>query len=1431
MAGMLNIFDMDEFTKEFIKKCINETNSEVDTSDDSAFNDIFIEPLTPIVRKLIEIMTGIEFKSNLAYSAIMSEEDLDFIGENNYFIERIQGAYAKGTEIFIFNNVSDDTRIIIPSGVILTDADETVNYVTTQKITILPTELSAYYDSETMDYRVPVPIIAMYPGADYNKAAGTITKCLTSVSSLLTGVTNLTAVSGGTDKESNEAYADRMSTFYSSQHLGQYNGYVRDIKESHPAVTDVKVVGKGDVEMVRDKINILSDSAVAKYNDDGTITISSKDSKGNVIVTPVSEGGEVTGYKVSGNFLKKVGYGGKVDIYIKGSNFETVTDTIAVQAPVYDLNIEIQNIPYAEKISEYTVSFKLTVSETGEELKYYSPRDFNISENPPEQFITANDGVSGTTEGAYSCPRISKNAGTSATGTRPSHAPTDISIQTYNDSGAIVSNTNFSGIKISPRFPLEKASTKEQAGISVRFNTNGSHTNQHASTLVSFTAGAVTMLLMIDFSAKNSKYKTAIKYAKDSTDISGATIIESESNIVFLQIDKSSSGASSIYACMNESGKEYTKICDIDMGTATLSSVRVQYLPTSSENTESGTVSVPNFYMLKSANERNYRVFNIGDASKAEDVEKYSSFINNSSAINTKDSGSDYTEFVTSKNEELNYHLKQYNSASATTKYTFNNAYVEVTEQPLYWETVYSQYYKKSGSTYSKITANDAFVKAKEKEEQFSESSQYYERRSNGTYFKTSSANSLAWDSGLYYLSNFKNLSVYSSPGIDTTTSDGKVSLEFAIQYSQAYNFMLEDGDRINSHLALLDKNGSELFYIDINSLRTSSGKNVSAAEGLGLQESIAAIKGGAETCKAYLSNNKIYYGDIAENTSSLKNRVRAASIATCVDTIGNIVRPDVYDLLINYYTFDLGMVEYKTVTELKNLLYTAVYPEVSSFIEYMDRKSLIYFAQNISSSLYSKIKSSDTEAVIREKVRKYLNNMTIRRGSYITVSKKKSVSYDPEVSATNQNYAGDITEALSAPLYFKAVLDFYSKAYGLYTRTSESDDYASFGVITPFDAKTAAIKDLKISYSFTTDNAPENLKQIDANIILSNVVVKYYEKEQNEAISNKIYVSSPFTDDMPKKIERGYTVVHESADSNLAVMIVKSGNNYAEEYTLDYSYDDGSGEMQNAQLVFAGCIQPDQNAAGDDVFKYDIVSPASDVYSITHKNSDNIDEIIDIDYTIDGSSYVLASIIHESNDGSVLTEDNFEYNSNMDFSKLHMPLDCAYRICAAKDYTSAYKALPYVNNEDLIVSYNANRVLSEIAEKYRNNRLVTADILIREAAKTYVNIEMRVSTGLTLTTVQKSEIISAIKTFIDIQPIEGEIQQSDLINYLYQDYRTQQYVDYIELPLKNFYTSSQIPESFIEGGRADNILSAASTTYFSLGKCLIGEAKEGEQP
>ena len=96
--------------------------------------------------------------------------------------------------------------------------------------------------------------------------------------------------------------------------------------------------------------------------------------------------------------MQHIGYGGKVDIYVKGTGYEAQQTTIDMPSPLYLLGVKVTNIDkYDSKITgaqKDETTFYLEVSDTGKVLTYYTPTDFFAASTPPDYialFDNSND--------------------------------------------------------------------------------------------------------------------------------------------------------------------------------------------------------------------------------------------------------------------------------------------------------------------------------------------------------------------------------------------------------------------------------------------------------------------------------------------------------------------------------------------------------------------------------------------------------------------------------------------------------------------------------------------------------------------------------------------------------------------------------------------------------------------------------------------------------------------------------------------------------------------------------------------------------------------------------------------------------------------------------------------------------------------------------
>lgn len=277
----VKIDSLEQMVESYITNTIRENHPEIDSTPGSVLYDMMISPLISVLTPFIETINKYELSTDLVNAPYMTEDELDKVGENNYFIKRNSGSKAVGTVSFSVTEILPGNDFRIPIGTIVATADG-VRYRTTVDYSISSAEALVYYNNTTFLYELPVAAEAVDIGAEYNVEAGRIVIIETLFDAKCVGVTNNTAFTGGEEKESNESYVARIKDFYTNNFLGTISGYENIVKNNFPEVKDIRVVGFRDKFMHRD---------IGQYEmPDGTMY------EGNI--------------------------GGKVDIYIKGANVE-----------------------------------------------------------------------------------------------------------------------------------------------------------------------------------------------------------------------------------------------------------------------------------------------------------------------------------------------------------------------------------------------------------------------------------------------------------------------------------------------------------------------------------------------------------------------------------------------------------------------------------------------------------------------------------------------------------------------------------------------------------------------------------------------------------------------------------------------------------------------------------------------------------------------------------------------------------------------------------------------------------------------------------------------------------------------------------------------------------------------------------------------------
>ena len=238
-------------------------------------------------------------------AATLLPADLDAIG-TNYGMVRNPGTQATGTITLRIRNYTTSSPIItVPSGTTVstlsTSSAPAVSFATNATVQFIPSLAPAYYNPATGFYEQSVGIICQTIGTVGNVAANTITS-LVGPGLGIDAVTNTTSTFGGTNIESNVAYAGRIQIKLSGNNVGTQNGII-SLVNTNPSVIEAIVVGPNDPEMLRNQfggsVDVYIQGQIITPATDTYLYSSSGDQTFVLSHQPVTVIGSVSGY-VSG---------------------------------------------------------------------------------------------------------------------------------------------------------------------------------------------------------------------------------------------------------------------------------------------------------------------------------------------------------------------------------------------------------------------------------------------------------------------------------------------------------------------------------------------------------------------------------------------------------------------------------------------------------------------------------------------------------------------------------------------------------------------------------------------------------------------------------------------------------------------------------------------------------------------------------------------------------------------------------------------------------------------------------------------------------------------------------------------------------------------------------------------------------------------------
>lgn len=249
---------------------------DLDTKPGTVARDLFIDGPASQLSLLYDEISGV---SNLQSLRLVVGSDLDKLA-TNFGLTRKQSTTATGVALLTFSSINAPININAGSTVI---ANNGLAYTVVTGTVVSPGAINFYRSvaSKFSDqlafvgisdqYAVEVTVRASSPGSNGN--IGNFALSRTTIPGV-SNVTNTSAFLGGTDQETDAAFRDRVLSSFSGSSVGTALGYL-NVALGTAGVSDAEVIEPGDPLMTRDG----TDVSVAA---DGTRTIISEGSGGKV---------------------------------------------------------------------------------------------------------------------------------------------------------------------------------------------------------------------------------------------------------------------------------------------------------------------------------------------------------------------------------------------------------------------------------------------------------------------------------------------------------------------------------------------------------------------------------------------------------------------------------------------------------------------------------------------------------------------------------------------------------------------------------------------------------------------------------------------------------------------------------------------------------------------------------------------------------------------------------------------------------------------------------------------------------------------------------------------------------------------------------------------------------------------------------------------
>lgn len=312
---------LDTDLESFLVSRLEVEHPDLDVSSFSGIRDLVVRPMKTMLEPIRREINAAKIRQSILNYDQLTKEELNTLLEN-FFLSVNDGDLATGTVRVYFNSPQS---VVVPSTAkFFTDSG--LEFVPVSSSAISSTEMAFNFSNN--EYFFDVDVQAASVGTSYNIGSGQIIRVDGILSA--TRVSNLAAIVGGTSEETNAEAITRAKNSIGVKNLVTKRGIKTVLLEAFPTIQDIKVVGFGEPEMVRDII------------------------EGPVQVSGVPGGVPNSNVDVSSN----IHIGGKTDVYIK------MPDTVLASN-----TLEIQNIKNYGSVIQSSSTGEVQISPYGSPLR------------------------------------------------------------------------------------------------------------------------------------------------------------------------------------------------------------------------------------------------------------------------------------------------------------------------------------------------------------------------------------------------------------------------------------------------------------------------------------------------------------------------------------------------------------------------------------------------------------------------------------------------------------------------------------------------------------------------------------------------------------------------------------------------------------------------------------------------------------------------------------------------------------------------------------------------------------------------------------------------------------------------------------------------------------------------------------------------------